>query len=105
MKIGVRVCQTQHDGVRQAVEDEVVEIAALAGQEPLILASLRRVACAGSYHRMIRCACRSSLTIADAGRAVSLSRRGEGSMNAASESGEAGEAERLTQKGHLDAEI
>ena len=41
---GVRVGRAQHNRMRQAIEGEVVEIAALPGQEPQILAPFGRVA-------------------------------------------------------------
>ena len=40
--------RAQHDGVRQPLKGKIVEIAALAGQEALILAPLGRIADPGA---------------------------------------------------------
>ena len=42
--LGMRVLRAQHHGVRDAVERQVVEIAAASSQKPQILAPLRRIA-------------------------------------------------------------
>ncbi len=44
----MRVRRAQHDGVHQIVEDEIVEIAPLAGQKAPVLAPLRRRPDAGT---------------------------------------------------------
>ena len=72
MDLCMRVCRTQHDRMRQAIEGEVVEIAALTSQKAQILAPFRRIADARSNHRSALFALtRPCLTIAVSGDARS----------------------------------